>query len=73
MNPSQAMSLSSTCRRRFRGVTLIPMLVAIACGLGAGAAAAATLPVSPVYLNASSAYEGLQVKPATITYTGDLT
>jgi hypothetical protein len=33
--------------------------------------AAASLPLAPVSLNASGAYNGLQVKPATIVYTGD--
>jgi hypothetical protein len=34
-------------------------------------AEAAHLPLSPVYLGASYANDGLQVEPATITYTGD--
>jgi hypothetical protein len=42
--------------------------------LGAEAAdgsASTTLPVSPTYLDATAAYKGLEVKPTTITYTGD--
>lgn len=39
--------------------------------LPAPAPASAALPLSPVFLNATSAHEGLQVKPARITYTGD--
>lgn len=34
-------------------------------------AASVLLPVSPVYLDATAAHRGLQVEPATITYTGD--
>jgi hypothetical protein len=45
--------------------------VVAACQLVAVSSAAATIPVSPVDLNATEAYEGLQVEPATITYTGD--
>jgi hypothetical protein len=61
----------ATSRRAFSGVAVVATLIALACGVGAPAASAAALPVSPVYLNASSAYEGLRVRPATITYTGD--
>lgn len=71
MNSSKAMIFSAALRQRCWSVALVPMLVAIAFGIGAATAAAVTLPVSPVYLNASSAYEGLQVTPPTITYTGD--
>ena len=35
------------------------------------ASSAGSLPLAPVSLNASGAYNGLQVKPATIVYTGD--
>ncbi len=37
----------------------------------ASVSADGALPVSPIYLQASSASNGLQVRPATITYTGD--
>lgn len=49
-------------------------LLIVAVGIGvaaAGASALGTLPVSPTFLNAGVAYNGLQVEPATITYTGD--
>ena len=39
--------------------------------VAAGASASGTLPVSPTSLGATAAADGLQVKPATITYTGD--
>lgn len=37
----------------------------------AKAPASTSLPLSPVFLDATRASEGLQVEPATITYTGD--
>jgi hypothetical protein len=39
--------------------------------IAANASASATLPVSPTFLSASAADNGLQIEPATITYTGD--
>jgi hypothetical protein len=45
--------------------------VVILCIVSFDAAASGSLPVSPRYLQATSAYNGLQVKPSTITYTGD--
>jgi hypothetical protein len=39
--------------------------------LAASVAASASLPLSPVFLDATLAHEGLQVEPARITYTGD--
>jgi hypothetical protein len=39
--------------------------------LAASAAASNGLPLSPTYLGATAAHNGLQVRPATITYTGD--
>ena len=62
---------SSAARRWLRRAAPASLLVAAACALGAGGAGATTLPVAPVYLDATSAYQGLQVMPATITYTGD--
>jgi len=50
------------------------LLVAVFVILGiasSGAAASGSLPVSPTYLQATDEYNGLQVEPATITYTGD--
>ncbi|MHB1537533.1 MAG: hypothetical protein ACYCST_21335 [Acidimicrobiales bacterium] len=35
------------------------------------ASASARLPLSPTFLDATRAYEGLQIEPASITYTGD--
>ncbi len=39
--------------------------------VGSNASASGSLPVSPTFLRATTAYDGLQIKPATITYTGD--
>jgi hypothetical protein len=47
------------------------VLVMLLSTCGASASVAAPLPTSPVYLDATEAYNGLQVEPATITYTGD--
>lgn len=41
------------------------------CLTAIGASAAGTLPLSPTSLGATHAYDGLQVKPLTIVYTGD--
>lgn len=56
-----------------RGRLVVAALI-VAAVIGAFAAdafASGTLPVSPIYLDATAAYNGLQVRPATITYTGD--
>jgi hypothetical protein len=47
------------------------LMIATIGVLAAVAAASGSLPVSPTYLDASQAYDGLQVEPARITYTGD--
>jgi hypothetical protein len=48
------------------------MLILAVIGIAAkGGSASGRLPASPTSLNASSAYNGLQVKPTSITYTGD--
>lgn len=67
---SERRRLTVACRR---GVLLALLASgAVAGGTpGANATAAVTLPASPIYLNATFAYGGLQVEPATITYTGD--
>ncbi len=53
-------------------LALLVMIAAIGAAATA-ASGAGGLPVSPVYLQAPAAYDGLKVKPATITYTGDAT
>jgi hypothetical protein len=52
-------------------LVLTSLVFAVTAALAGDALASATLPVSPVFLNASSAYNGLQVEPRSITYTGD--
>lgn len=50
----------------------LALLVLAALGVFASTTSAAgQLPASPVYLDATNAYNGLQVEPVTITYTGD--
>ncbi len=53
---------------------MLARLIVVVAAMGfaaADASAAGTLPVSPTFLNASAADNGLQVKPVRITYTGD--
>jgi hypothetical protein len=57
--------------RRLLFVLLLGSLFLAFAGVAADAPASRTLPVSPTFLRATTAYDGLQVKPATITYTGD--
>jgi hypothetical protein len=62
------------CVLRARAATGPVVLVALLGCFGvlaASAAASTSLPLSPVFLDATRAHEGLQVEPATITYTGD--
>jgi hypothetical protein len=56
--------------RRWRALALLIVLAAIGV-VAADASASGTLPVAPTFLVASAANSGLQVKPKTITYTGD--
>jgi hypothetical protein len=53
-----------------RGLVSLIVLTAIAIAT-AVASASTRLPVSPIFLGATHAHDGLQIKPATITYTGD--
>lgn len=50
---------------------LVTICAVIACVGEGSVSASGTLPVSPTFLNATAAYNGLQVRPARITYTGD--
>lgn len=54
-------------------IPLLALLITVAATglIPMDASADGVLPVSPVYLQATAADNGLQVKPATITYTGD--
>jgi len=58
--------------RRFAtiGVTAC-CLLGLAVAVAAGASASRALPVSPVFIGATAGQNGLQVKPLSITYTGD--
>lgn len=56
--------------RRF-GIAALVSGIGLVAAIAAGASAAASLPVSPTYLSATAAYNGLQVEPARITFTGD--
>jgi hypothetical protein len=58
-------------RRRRVIKALAPLVLLAAIVVAPDASASNTLPVSPTFLSATTAYGGLQVKPATITYTGD--
>jgi hypothetical protein len=72
MNPSHEKRTDPTGRRRPPIAAFALLIVVAAVGVVvADASASGTLPVSPTYLRATAAYNGLQVKPATITYTGD--
>lgn len=57
-------------RYAHRALALLIALAALAVGVAA-AAAAGTVPRAPADLEATAANHGLEVKPATITYTGD--
>jgi hypothetical protein len=57
--------------RRLLCLLLLGSLSLTFAGVAADASASGTLPVSPRFLRATTAYDGLRVKPATITYTGD--
>lgn len=72
MKPSHQNRPESAWRNRVP-INLLALVVVVAAIVvtAAGASASGTLPVSPTYLDATTAYDGLQVKPATITYTGD--
>lgn len=64
-------------RRRMLGAraatAALALVMLLAClgALPAPAPASTSLPLSPTVLDATRAYEGLQVEPAAITYTGD--
>jgi hypothetical protein len=62
--------LSHVRLRREYVAALATLLALIACAAGV-ASASSPLPLSPVYLNATAAYNGLQVRPSRIYYTGD--
>jgi hypothetical protein len=47
------------------------MVLALIGVFAADASGSDTLPLSPVFIRATTAFDGLQVKPARITYTGD--
>jgi hypothetical protein len=72
MNPSYLKRPDAAGHRRHPAGALALLIVIAAIGVAAAdASASGTLPVSPTFLNATTAYNGLQVEPATITYTGD--
>lgn len=60
-------------RRRALPIKAVAVVIAFMAfvAVAAAASASSTLPLSPTYLQASHAYGGLEVRPATITYTGD--
>ncbi|HEV7943148.1 MAG TPA: hypothetical protein VGP17_10155 [Solirubrobacteraceae bacterium] len=66
---STAVALSARRFMRIAGGWATAAVVALL--IAVGASAAGSLPVAPVSLNASEAYNGLQVTPTTIIYTGD--
>ena len=71
MNPSPQKELVATRQGR-RIAARALLIVVVGIGVAAvGASALVALPVVPTFLNAGAASNGLQVEPATITYTGD--
>ena len=72
MNPSHQKEPDARGRRRSPiAAAALVVVVAVIAVVAADTSAASQLPVSPTFLDASHAYNGLQVEPATITYTGD--
>ncbi len=59
------------CRAPILGLALVASFAVTIRGGDDSVSASGTLPVSPTYLNATDAYNGLQIEPARITYTGD--
>jgi len=71
VKPSHRIGADTGSPRKLRIAALTSLLIA-ALGISAlNASASGPLPVSPAYVGASSASGGLEVRPATITYTGD--
>ncbi|MGA9875517.1 MAG: hypothetical protein WBQ21_06895 [Solirubrobacteraceae bacterium] len=56
---------------KLRVSSLAILIIAVIGIVANGASASGALPVSPTFLNASNAYNGLQVEPTSIIYTGD--
>lgn len=72
MNPFGQKGCDAAHRRMSATVALATVIVVgVITSLAADASTAGTLPVSPTFLGATHTYNGLQVEPATITYTGD--
>jgi hypothetical protein len=72
MNPSHQKEPDARGRRRSPiAAAALVVVVAVIAVVAADTSAASQLPVSPTFLDANHAYNGLQVEPATITYTGD--
>jgi hypothetical protein len=72
MNPSRH-TTPNAAGPRPQPMAVVALLIVVAAigAVGADASASGSLPVSPTYLDATAAHNGLQVRPATITYTGD--
>jgi hypothetical protein len=69
MNLSHQKRSNTASRYRLGALALLVLVLVVV--VTSDASASGTLPVSPTFLSATTAYGGLQVKPATITYTGD--
>lgn len=67
--PAAAAGFSASRVARVAGGWVAAVLAVLLVAVGASASGA--LPVAPVSLGASAASNGLQVKPASIVYTGD--
>lgn len=65
-------AIPDNANRRGRVIKALALLTLVfAIVVPADASASGSLPVSPTFLGATTAYDGLQVKPAAIAYTGD--
>jgi hypothetical protein len=71
VNGSQPRRLGTRFVARLATALAAVLAFSVVAYAAAAASASGTLPLSPVYLNATAAYNGLQVRPAIISYTGD--
>jgi hypothetical protein len=71
MQRSNLSGPASWAARRVSAATFGLLVILAVAVLGEAASASASLPVSLTYLDATAAFNGLQVRPATIAYTGD--
>lgn len=71
MTPSHARGPDAQGHRKALPAALALLVLAAPGVFASDTSASGQLPASPVFLDATHAYNGLQVEPLTITYTGD--